>query len=404
MSRENFGNIPRKAFKRVRSLILEKDVSFTRAKKFSRRLRSLNVIAKSNEELQASIGKSKHVKYLDISGSGITEIPTSVTKLFYNLQTLRFEGCNSLTLLAGIIDGLDGLRYIYYDESHMPRSIGKLTSLCTLLFVVGTEEGRKIVELKCLNRLRELKICNLEEVPVSEATDAKLEDKEDLLALHCKWGTGVRASSDDEGVLSGLLPNSKLENLTIQNYKGSKFPPWMVMGDSSFRLQNLVHLVLINCTEYNDFASLGLLPELKVLIVKGVSGEKLTMTKSRSGKNRSSSQIGGQSVTVFRALIKLTLCDLMQLEKWTVEGAFVVPRLKKLHIVNCLSLQTLEINGSTTQEVSEVSLQSCQNLQAISNTRKINFLDIKDCPHLSVYDQNQMGRIKCNDRMVKPQL
>ncbi|GLT64596.1 hypothetical protein SLA2020_370790 [Shorea laevis] len=104
-----------------------------------------------------------YMRYLNISGTQIKELPRFVTKL-YNLQTVRFMDSRSLKLPAQGIENLINLRHIYfYYEENMPTNIGRLTCLQTLqLFFVGATKGRKIEELGCLSKLRgSLEIRNL---------------------------------------------------------------------------------------------------------------------------------------------------------------------------------------------------------------------------------------------------
>ncbi|GKV08537.1 hypothetical protein SLEP1_g20151 [Rubroshorea leprosula] len=268
-SDENLQTVPERVAERLHSLFLDVDVLHMMPKK-SKSLQSLKLEAAAANELPSSLWRLKYyMKYLDISGSEIKRLPKSVTEL-YNLRTLRFTGCNSLEKLPSGIENLVSLRHIYFDdERHMPSSIRKLPSLQTLpLFVVGTEKGRRIKELKSLNQLRgKLKICKLELVSQSEASEASLQDKGELIELQFVWSENRANSDKDMGVLEGLKPPSKLKSLTIENYRGGKCPSWMMKDVSgshaSFQLNRLVKLELIDCDECGDISCLELLPELK---------------------------------------------------------------------------------------------------------------------------------------------
>ncbi|GLU24099.1 hypothetical protein SLE2022_400630 [Rubroshorea leprosula] len=308
-------------------------------KKF-RGLQSLKLAAADANELESALGGLKYyMKYLDISGSAIERLPKSVTKL-YNLQTLRFTDCNSLEKLPSGIENLVSLRHIYFDdERHVPSSIGKLTSLQTLpLFVVGTEKGRRIEELKSLNQLRgKLKICKLELVPQSEAREARLEDKGELIKLQFVWSENRANSDKDMVVLEGLQPHSNLKSLTIEKYRGGSCPSWMM------NLEQLVKLKLIDCDECGDISCLELLPKLEVLNIKAMPNVKRIgrMSYHQSSSMASSSPGGGQLIKPFPALRKLELSNMTQLEEWTgAQGMVVFPCLQELHIQDCPELKT----------------------------------------------------------------
>lgn len=74
-------------FQRLQSLHMVDGVIGSILTKFSN-LRVLVLYDYDLEELPSSIGKMKHLKYLNTESTGITTLPNSIGKL-YNLQTLR---------------------------------------------------------------------------------------------------------------------------------------------------------------------------------------------------------------------------------------------------------------------------------------------------------------------------
>ncbi|GKV08536.1 hypothetical protein SLEP1_g20150 [Rubroshorea leprosula] len=412
-SNGNPQTVPEDVPQRLHSLFLDVDVLHLMPKK-SRSLQSLKLAAADANELESSLGRLKYyMKYLDISESVIERLPKSVSKL-YNLQTLRFTGCNSLEKLPSGIENLVSLRHIYFDdERHVPSSIGKLTSLQTLpLFVVGTENGRRVGELKYLNQLRgKLKLCKLELVSQPEASEAKLEEKGELIELQFVWNKNRANTNQDMGVLEGLRPHSNLKSLTIENYRGGNCPSWMMKDVSgshaSFQLNRLVKLELIDCDECGDISCLELIPELKVLNLKAMPNVKRIgrmayhqSSSTESSSMASSSQGGGQSIKPFPALKKLELRNMTQLEEWTgAQGMVVFPCLEELHIQRCPELKKWWASSSQGEGESILPFPALRKL-TFSNMTKLEKwteargmvvfdcleeLHILDCPELKAW-------------------
>ncbi|GKV08543.1 hypothetical protein SLEP1_g20156 [Rubroshorea leprosula] len=405
-SAEKLQDVPEGVAQRLRSLFLDVDILCLMPKKFGG-LQSLKLAAADANELESALGGLKYyLKYLDISGSAIKRLPKSVTKL-YNLQTLRFTGCNSLEKLPSGFENLVSLRHIYFDdERHVPSSIGKLASLQTLpLFVVGTKKGRRIEELGKLKELRgKLKICKLELVPQSEASKAKLKDKGKLIKLQFVWSKNRVNSNQDMGVLKGLQPPSTLKSLTIENYRGDNCPSWMM------NLEQLVKLKLIDCDECGDISCLEILPQLKVLNIKAMPNVKKIgkMSYHRNSSMASSSQGGGQSIKPFPALRKLKLSNMTQLEEWTgAQDMVVFPCLEELHIGDCPELKTWCASNSQGRGDSITPFPALREL-TLSNMAKLEKwtdaqgmvvfpclkeLHIGDCPELKTWCvSNSQGR------------
>ena len=101
------------------------------------------------------------------------------------------------------------------------------------------------------------------------AKSAKLKEKE-IFKLDLFWSL-IRRELDrfdkDEKVLEGLHPHPNLKSLTIEWYGGKKFPPWV--NDLSL-FHNLIHIKLNWCMECEEVPTLGHLPCLRVLEIKGM--------------------------------------------------------------------------------------------------------------------------------------
>ncbi|GKV12649.1 hypothetical protein SLEP1_g23772 [Rubroshorea leprosula] len=246
-------------------------------------LRFLRVLCLSGyciDEIPYSIGHLKHLRYLNLSHSTIKQLPESVGSLF-NLQTLLLRGCRELAKLPQGIENLINLLVLDLTDTEklveMPLQIGKLIKLQVLpKFCVGKDsQFGNISELKDLLHLKgELSITGLENVVnVQDARDANLMDKHGIDGLCLKWSSEFLDHQKEEGemlVLDMLKPNKNLKELTISFYGGKRFPSWL--GDPSFT--NIVRMSLNNCSKSMSLPSLGRLPSLKKLFIRGMNGVK----------------------------------------------------------------------------------------------------------------------------------
>ncbi|KAL0561851.1 hypothetical protein IC582_002296 [Cucumis melo] len=158
------------------------------------------------------IGKLKHLRYLRIKDSYITNLPDSITKLCY-LETFIFERSCSLTNLPSVVGDFINLKHL--DLSHnrylefLPDSISELCKLEALI-------------LKCCHKLKglpkDIKNCNnLRQLDLSE--NKSIEFLPDSITELCK-----------------------LEALMLQNCRKLKELP-----KDTKKLINLKHLDLWGC-------------------------------------------------------------------------------------------------------------------------------------------------------------
>ncbi|CAA6662094.1 unnamed protein product [Spirodela intermedia] len=263
----------------------------------------------------------RFLRALDLNDSAVRELPDS-TKIellpesvaaLSNLQTLELSHCYELRMLPKGTSELTNLRHLglHVDQptrsklQSTPPGIGRLRSLETLSrFIVGTEDGCGLSQMKDLKLRGELWISKLENVRRPEdARQANLRNKDYLDSLTLEW-------SDPRRTLSSALTAC----LQLVNYDGATAPSWLP-SDGAFR--DLSFLSLSNCRRWRNLPELGRLPALKELLIEE-----------------------SMALLLFPALEKLTLSDLPALERWAVsEGE--MPRLSELSILSCPSLVDL---------------------------------------------------------------
>ncbi|GMJ08864.1 hypothetical protein like AT3G14470 [Hibiscus trionum] len=308
-------------------------------------LRVLKFRGADIKSLPDSIGKLKHLRYFDISETEIEILPKSIAQL-YLLETLRLLKCGLEKLPEGM-KCLVNLRHLYIsDGRHVPAEIGCLTSLQTLpLFEVGTERGRGIRELGCLDELGgELVIRGLENVrDKEEARGARLWKKNRLHKLTYRWDSRRQGCSKDVEVLEWLVPHSNLKSLTIEHYRGKYCPSWLVSkigGDPSpcFQPTNLVELKLSHCKNVKNLPPLGQYPCLKILKIQGLKsvrgiGNEFYMNGCDENK----------PIVLFPALELFTLENMAEVKEWLEVEPTVptFPSLKVLKIIECYKLNSV---------------------------------------------------------------
>ncbi|XP_052621236.1 putative disease resistance protein At3g14460 [Lactuca sativa] len=314
-------------------------------------LRVLSLANQITKGVPNSVGSLKHLRYLNFSYCGISDLPEQITDL-YNLQSLLLRGCFRLSCLPKGFIKLINLRHLDMSDTpmltKMPLGIGGLISLQTLTKVIIEETNTfKISELKRLLDLQgRLSIMGLDKVihPI-QAKDASLHQKKGLDVLELVYSDVFDESRNEMieyEVLKELTPHHNLKNLKILFFMGMRFPSWV--GDPVF--DQLTEVTLRGCT-CSHLPTLGHLNSLKKLIVqkmnelKTIGLELLTPTNSNSFIH-----------IAFPSLEVLKFLDMQNWEKWSTFGdednndeisRSLFPRLHKIFIKHCPKLTQVSI-------------------------------------------------------------
>ncbi|XP_052111932.1 putative disease resistance protein At3g14460 isoform X7 [Arachis duranensis] len=266
-------------------------------------------------------------------------LPESLCNL-YNLQTLILYGCTKLTMLPINMHNLVNLRHLDIRKTcleEMPGGISKMKHLHTLSsFVVGKHEDNGIKELGGLSNLHgSLELKKLENiVDVKEAENARMTNKNLMNELYLEWSSGddmVPNTKAERDILDSLQPHNCLRELTIKGYKGTIFPDWL--GNCSYN--NMTSVSLESCNNCCMLPSLGQLPSLKALRIKGFGQLKCVDMEFYKG-------IGDPSFHIappFPLLESLEFYNMPCWEEWHLPDSKAFPQLKRLEIIDCPMLK-----------------------------------------------------------------
>ncbi|WRX28633.1 NB-ARC - like 10 [Theobroma cacao] len=357
--------------KGIRTLHFRSDISrelFIRYANFSKFncLRILNLSFRNFRILPNSIGKLKHLRYLNLSGNYEMEVlPEAIAKL-HHLQTLLLYYCSNLKKLPKHIQQLISLEYLELDLCEkltcLPEGLRELTSLRRLdRFIVNTVEksfstAATLNELRDLNDLENhLGIENLDMVRnvELESMEAILREKKRLQSLRLQWGPNTRGDNKkNELLLDNLEPHPNLKELTVFGYEGARFSTWLSY------LNNLIKLKIEHCWRVQHVATLPPLDHLSSL--KSLTLDNLHLLKHVADHDGKEYDRSLPTASFFTSLKELKIRNCPNLKGWwrtknenqgsTVELSWF-PCLSKLEIKNSPNLTSMPLFPSLDQDL-----------------------------------------------------
>ncbi|WOL15148.1 disease resistance protein RGA2-like isoform X1 [Canna indica] len=326
--------------------------------------------------LPERFGHLKHLRYLEVPGSQLLDLPKSICRL-YLLQGLSLQLQTPLHLSRELPRGMNKLinmRYLNINPEKISTisKIGKLRSLQGLKeFHVRKKHGYELGQLRDLRQLRgQLSIMNLDMVRnAAECREARLDNKDHLSALLLYWGHVERRDNTPhkhEEVLEALQPHPNLTELRITGYMGIRSPHWL----KNTWLANLEHIELEDCQGWEDLPPLGQLPFLRILHLKSL----------KSVKNFGPGFYGTQE-TAFPSLEDLLFSNMSEWIGWSgvKAGNQLFPRLSQLQINCCHKLAGSLIMPSSLEKL-HVVLSDDATWESHKNPQVILSDDVSEDP------------------------
>ncbi|XP_026390763.1 putative disease resistance protein At3g14460 [Papaver somniferum] len=337
---------------------------------------------KELKALPHNLGALTQLRSLDLSETGIQELPDTLTSYLYKLESVNL---GSICKFPKDIKNWVELRsFIYSGKTNgatMPRGLEKLTRLEELVpYLVrkdievstGTSyysTSSSIQELADLNSLRKLKILNLENVRGKiDAERANLKDKQNIKDLTLQWepkegeGDDLAVAITAAMVLEGLQPHPNLEIFYINGFPGLEPPKWMA---SSSSLPNLVKLTF-HGNKCENLVSLGQLSCLKILHILHMNSVKCLgkefYQQEEVGYKGSSA---AATTTLFPSLTELRIQYMEDLEEWVApsqpDNSF--PCLEILQISFCNNLTSIPDLSLWASTLRHLDISSCFKLK-----------------------------------------
>uniref|UniRef100_A0A803LT77 Uncharacterized protein n=1 Tax=Chenopodium quinoa TaxID=63459 RepID=A0A803LT77_CHEQI len=359
--------------KDLRAMLEDEDASVVGSKFWHVSVVS-NHIDQATFETLKTFNELRTLLFVRNYGSSLKQIPSDLFLALKSIQALDLSGSH-ITKLPSSID-FDVLGQL----TCMPKGMGALTELRILsTFIVDLGEGCSIRELQHMNNLKgSFCISRLENVTQREAQEATLStlsDKKYLTQLQLRWNDFKLYSVQDLHCMYWsthyLKPNLCLEELQVLYYPGLNLPA--LMGSPEY--ERLVSITLLKCAIKELRIRLGELPNLKYL--------KITLMYKLTDINRLVHAKDG--IVSFPKFETLLIDGMPQLDSWIRVTYGDFPLLFELIVRQCPKLSVL-LFLPHLPSLRHLEISHCKVLKSLSDgptlSTSLETLVIDACPLL----------------------
>ncbi|CAL4965235.1 unnamed protein product [Urochloa decumbens] len=381
----------------MRSLLIFNNKNFKSVNKdIFRRLEHIRVLVLTGTSIHSipeSVGSLVLLRLLDLGFTNIGNLPESIGSLI-SLEYLSLCGCNKLNSLPASLMKLSNISFLQLERTaieHVPRGIAKFQQLYNLRGVFESGIGFRLDELQFLPNIQRLLVLKLEKATPRGVLALKKSHNLRDLALCCTMGTGTHDRTHYQAyeieriqqVYEMLIPSPSLLYIYLNGFPGVRFPEWLCLKPEH-KLPNLTHMHLNECISCSQLPPAGQMPELLVLQIRGADSV-VSIGAELLGKGVNN------AVAFFPKLELLHVFDMRNLESWSLstenlsknlqtesQHLVLMPRLKRLFLLDCPKLRALPEDLSRIANLKRVHIEGAHNLEEVVNLPAVVWLKVKN--------------------------
>ncbi|XP_020085966.1 disease resistance protein RGA2-like [Ananas comosus] len=299
-------------------------------------LRLLDLHGSEISMLPSSIGKLKLLRYLNLSSTNVQELPESITSLC-NLQSLNLSGCRKIRTLPKFLGKLTNLQNLDLSDCRsltIPDSISNLQNL----YALNLSWCKRVISLESICHLKNLHYLNLSDLKFMETLPKSIESLQNLRILNL---------SNCISLLS--LPSSLCDLKNLHDLNLSRLKSLVILPESIGSLQNLRILNVSKCHSLLSLPSSS--SDLQHLEKLDISGcKKLCelpkmirkLTKLRVLLNNKCSELKGMPRGISKLVSLQELSVFVVGKQDRVEHCASISELEHLKLVGELEIKGLE--------------------------------------------------------------